>query len=630
MRFKSLLPPIQLKRSHEESVQEGTRFHLFFFGIVPVPSPSIQASEVPVFSLLSLSPTIRDSSGAVIVPSSSCFDGFGDEYFAGEEPISGAVFVTPSGPTVLTTVAINGVFDLIAGFHGPGTSESFALVLWRGLFPGTVALYFESHLWILMLMQGDGTAGPPFLIGGQAVAFPLLLIMGKYLSLCSDFATRNFGYFDDVSSDHHEAFPSCSFDFVDLGVCCLLSFVRWSFESLGWLFLCLDVVVAPAVDWLHGFLSYVGALRNTAGGISLLHCFPALAALSNPLHASIRGVCPYVAWLAKMLCWLDVSSEDILLLLGLCLASWGGFKLFVQPTLAGCSIGCFAVLLFSFWWNESAASWLLLIGCDNPWSSLLLFAAGAGNRGELSFFSPLLSGEVLDEDCPIINPVGIVVLIWSFRPAEAFWLDYLHYALFVAAKDSFNLGEVLSPNAWATVFISRWRVLDGGCPSLNEVDIVVLNLVGSALAAILWDPAETIPTMLSILLPWIPSIWFISRWRVLDGGCPSLNKVDIVVLNLVGSALAAILWDPVETIPTMLSMLLPWIPSTWVHYPSWRMVTCSMPAVAWPRFWVSGWMSQSSTSCWNNFGWRSSFGWELMVAVHCCYVMIASVVPLQF
>ena len=53
-------------------------------------------------------------------------------------------------------------------------------------------------------------------------------------------------------------------------------------------------------------------------------------------------------------------------------------------------------------------------------------------------------------------------------------------------------------------FISRWRVLDGGCPSLNKVGIVVLNLVGSALAAFLWDPAETIPTMLSILLPWIP------------------------------------------------------------------------------------------------------------------------------
>ena len=155
-RFKSLLPLIQLKRSHEESVQEGTRFHQFFFGTIPVPSPSIQALEVPVFSLLSLSPTNRDSSGVVIVPSSSCFDGFGDEYFAGEEPISGAVFVTSSGPTELTTVAINGVFDLIAGFRGPGTSESSALVFWRGLFPGTVALNFESHLWVLMLMQGDG------------------------------------------------------------------------------------------------------------------------------------------------------------------------------------------------------------------------------------------------------------------------------------------------------------------------------------------------------------------------------------------------------------------------------------------------------------------------------------------
>ena len=44
---------------------------------------------------------------------------------------------------------------------------------------------------------------------------------------------------------------------------------------------------------LHGILlSYVGALRNTAGWISLLHCFLALTALSNPLHASICGVCP--------------------------------------------------------------------------------------------------------------------------------------------------------------------------------------------------------------------------------------------------------------------------------------------------------------------------------------------------
>ncbi|KAG6766599.1 hypothetical protein POTOM_030688 [Populus tomentosa] len=118
-RSKSLLPPIQLKRSHEESVQEGIRFHQLFFETVPVSSPSIQASEVSVSSPLSLSPTIRDRSGVVIVSSSSCLDGFGVEYFAGEEPISGAVFVTPSGPTELTTVAINWVFDLIAGFHGP-------------------------------------------------------------------------------------------------------------------------------------------------------------------------------------------------------------------------------------------------------------------------------------------------------------------------------------------------------------------------------------------------------------------------------------------------------------------------------------------------------------------------------
>ena len=66
---------------------------------------------------------------------------------------------------------------------------------------------------------------------------------------------------------------------------------------------------------------------------------------------------------------------------------------------------------------------------------------------------------MLDEDCPIINPVGIGVLIWSFRPAEAFWLDYLHYSLFVAAMDSVNLGDVLSPNAWANVVVSSVAAL---------------------------------------------------------------------------------------------------------------------------------------------------------------------------
>ena len=54
---------------------------------------------------------------------------------------------------------------------------------------------------------------------------------------------------------------------------------------------------------------------------------------------------------------------------------------------------------------------------------------------------------------------------------------------------------------------------------------------------------------------------FISRWRVLDGGCPSLNKVDIVVL----------IWSSGDDLLK-------------VHYPSWCLVTCFMPAVAWPRF----------------------------------------------
>ncbi|KAJ6912004.1 hypothetical protein NC652_022323 [Populus alba x Populus x berolinensis] len=65
--------------------------------------------------------------------------------------------------------------------------------------------------------------------------------------------------------------------------------------------------------------------------------------------------------------------------------------------------------------------------------------------------------------------------IWvRFSPQMLGLLILPHYALFVAAMDSVNLGEVLSPNAWATTFISRWRVLDGGCPSLNKVAIVVL------------------------------------------------------------------------------------------------------------------------------------------------------------
>ncbi|KAJ6886388.1 hypothetical protein NC651_026931 [Populus alba x Populus x berolinensis] len=127
-----------------------------------VPSPSIQASDVLDSSLLSLSPTIRDNSVAVIVSSTSCLGGFGVDFFAGEESISGAVFGISSGPMVAT----HWVFYLIGGFQGQGTSKSFTLVLWKDLFPGTVALHFESHLWVFLLMQGDGVGHhlPLFLV----------------------------------------------------------------------------------------------------------------------------------------------------------------------------------------------------------------------------------------------------------------------------------------------------------------------------------------------------------------------------------------------------------------------------------------------------------------------------------
>jgi hypothetical protein len=51
---------------------------------------------------------------------------------------------------------INWAFDLLAGVQGPGTSKPLVLGLWRDLFPDTVALYFKSRLWVLLLMLGDG------------------------------------------------------------------------------------------------------------------------------------------------------------------------------------------------------------------------------------------------------------------------------------------------------------------------------------------------------------------------------------------------------------------------------------------------------------------------------------------
>ncbi|KAG6737005.1 hypothetical protein POTOM_060039 [Populus tomentosa] len=326
----------------------------------------------------------------------------------------------------------------------------------------------------------------------------------------------------------------------------------------------------------------------------LLVCFCCVAIFAiEELH----GACFwYVAWLAKMLCWLDVLSEDILLLLGLCLASWGWFQA-VCPAYS-CRVFywllcCVAIQLLN-WVCQSlvcvvrmflaqrnslaVCSWLLefilalacfaaaICSCgffmERPDEGFR--AAGAWSGRFCPHYALYVDdmdsinlGEVLSPNAwttDVGSSIATLLAFWSDLAAISLGSceDYLHYALFVAAMDSVNLGE----------FISRWRVLDGGCPSLNKVDIVVLNLVGSALAAILWDPAETIPTMLSLFAAMdsvnlgevlSPNAWatavvspnrkvrlkeigeafflqFISRWRVLDGGCPSLNKVDIVVL----------------------------------------------------------------------------------------------------
>jgi hypothetical protein len=143
---ESLLSSIQLKRSHEESVQKGFRFNL----IVLVSSPSTQASEVLDSSYFSLSHTLRDNSGAGIVSPSSCLDGSGIAFFEGAE------FIFADAYSSASTDDINWVFDLLAGVQGPGTSKSFALGLWSDLFPGTVDSNFELHLWVFLMMQGDG------------------------------------------------------------------------------------------------------------------------------------------------------------------------------------------------------------------------------------------------------------------------------------------------------------------------------------------------------------------------------------------------------------------------------------------------------------------------------------------
>ncbi|KAL9363704.1 hypothetical protein Peur_041577 [Populus x canadensis] len=132
-----------------QRIQEGFRFNLIFFGTVLVSSPPTQALEVSVSSNRSLSPTPKDSSGAGIVSPSSlvndCLDGSGGDSFEGEEFISGVAFKT----FATSTDAINGVFNLLAGVHGP---EGFCpLSIMRPL-PSCSSDFVDlgaSHLWLL-------------------------------------------------------------------------------------------------------------------------------------------------------------------------------------------------------------------------------------------------------------------------------------------------------------------------------------------------------------------------------------------------------------------------------------------------------------------------------------------------
>ncbi|KAG6790540.1 hypothetical protein POTOM_006696 [Populus tomentosa] len=170
---KSLLSSIQLKRSHEESVQEGIRFNLLFFKPVLVSYPSIQASEVSDSSYLSLSPTLRDNSGVGIV-SSSCLDGYGVDSFEGEEFISGIVFMTSSA----SMDDINWVFDLIAGVQGPGLMPSDH----HEAFPSCSSVFVDRGVAMSMLSY-HGFYSP---VLDLCVQFWLVLYLTAAVCICTD------------------------------------------------------------------------------------------------------------------------------------------------------------------------------------------------------------------------------------------------------------------------------------------------------------------------------------------------------------------------------------------------------------------------------------------------------------
>jgi hypothetical protein len=135
---ESFLSLIQLNRSHEEFVHEGSRYNLIFLGTVMVSPPPTPALEGLASSYL-VSPSSLVADGPA---------GSGVVSLDGDEFISSDAFVISS----ITIETISWVLGLIAGVQGSGTSLPSALGLWTS----TTALIFGLFPWVFPMMQGDG------------------------------------------------------------------------------------------------------------------------------------------------------------------------------------------------------------------------------------------------------------------------------------------------------------------------------------------------------------------------------------------------------------------------------------------------------------------------------------------
>jgi len=130
---ESLLSLIQLNRSHEESVHEGSHYCTVL--VLPPPTPALEGLD----SSYLVSPSSLGADG---------LDGSGVDSIDGDEFILGDAFVI----SYVTTTSISWVLGLIAGVQGPGTSLPSAL----GLRTSTAALILSLFPWVFPMIQGDG------------------------------------------------------------------------------------------------------------------------------------------------------------------------------------------------------------------------------------------------------------------------------------------------------------------------------------------------------------------------------------------------------------------------------------------------------------------------------------------